>query len=70
MKNFKRITQFLLISALFSFGYAQEAEEEPAPTFAVAGSVDTYYRSTTTAPHSSFANLPGFAMGMANVIMS
>ena len=70
MKNFKRITQFLLISALFSFGYAQEAEEEPAPTFAVAGSVDTYYRSTTTAPHSSFGNLPGFAMGMANVIMS
>tara|TARA_Y100000816_G_C26082330_1_gene570617 strand:+ start:426 stop:1481 length:1056 start_codon:yes stop_codon:yes gene_type:complete len=70
MKNFKRITQFLLISALFSFGYAQEAEEEPAPTFAVAGSVDTYYRSTTTAPNSSFANLPGFAMGMTNIIMS
>ena len=70
MKNFKRITQFLLISALFSFGYAQEAEEEPAPTFAVAGSVDTYYRSTTSAPNSSFANLPGFAMGMTNIIMS
>ena len=45
MKNFIRITQILLVSALFSFGYAQEAEEEPAPTFAVAGSVDTYYRS-------------------------
>ncbi len=70
MKNLKRITQFLLISALFSFGYAQEAEEEPAPTFAVAGSVDTYYRSTTSAPNSSFANLPGFAMGMTNIIMS
>ena len=70
MKNFIRITQILLVSALFSLGYAQEAEEEPAPTFAVAGSVDTYYRSSTSAPNSSFAQYPGFSMGMANVIIS
>ena len=48
----------------------EEAEEAPAPTFAVAGSVDTYFRSTQYAPGSSFAQLPGFAMGMANIIMS
>ena len=48
----------------------EEAEEAPAPTFAVAGSVDTYFRSTQWAPGTSFANLPGFAMGMANIIMS
>ena len=48
----------------------EEVEEAPAPTFAVAGSIDTYFRSTQYAPGSSFANLPGFAMGMANIIMS
>ena len=48
--------------------YAQE--EEPAPTFSVAGSVDTYFRSSEAAPGTSFANLPGFSMGMANIIMS
>ena len=70
MKNFKRITQFLLASALLSFGYAQETEEEPAPTFAVTGSVDTYLRTTPYGPNTSFANKPGFAMGMANVVIS
>ena len=48
----------------------EEVEEAPAPTFSVAGSIDTYFRSTQYAPGSSFAQLPGFAMGMANIIMS
>ena len=48
----------------------EEVEEAPAPTFAVAGSIDTYFRSTQYAPGTSFAQLPGFAMGMANIIMS
>jgi hypothetical protein len=39
-------------------------------TFSVSGSVDTYYRSSDFAPNTSFANLPGFALGMANVVLS
>ena len=49
---------------------AQEEESAPEPTFGVSGSIDTYYRSSEFAPAHLFANLPGFAMGMANIIMS
>ena len=49
---------------------AQEEEAAPEPTFGVSGSIDTYYRSSEYAPGTSFANLPGFALGMANIIMS
>lgn len=60
---------FIAIVALLTVStYAQE--EEPAPTFSVAGSIDTYFRSSEAAPGTSFANLPGFSMGMANIIMS
>ena len=51
--------------------YAQEAEETTEEsTFSVSGSIDTYYRSNREAPETSFANLPGFALGMANIILS
>lgn len=55
------------------------AQEEPeAPSFTLSGSIDAYYRANFTAPNdenaiapgSSFANLPGFALGMANVVAS
>lgn len=55
------------------------AQEEPeAPSFTISGSIDAYYRANFTAPNdenaiapgSSFANLPGFALGMANVVAS
>lgn len=49
---------------------AQEEESAPEPTFGVSGSIDTYYRSNEFTPGTSFANLNGFAMGMANIIMS
>lgn len=49
---------------------AQEDESAPEPTFGVSGSIDTYYRSNEFTPGTSFANLNGFAMGMANIIMS
>lgn len=39
-------------------------------TFSVSGSVDTYYRSSEYSPGTSFANGNGFALGMANVILS
>ena len=69
----KLLNKSILIAAValltVSTTYAQE-EEEPAPTFSVAGTVDTYFRSSEYAPGTSFGNLNGFALGMANVIMS
>ena len=75
MKLFKSI----LFSALLFSGSIAMAQEETAtveaaveeePTFSIAGSIDTYYRSSEYAPGTSFGNLPGFALGMANVILS
>ncbi|SDE04659.1 Putative beta-barrel porin-2, OmpL-like. bbp2 [Pricia antarctica] len=60
--------------------FAQE-EEDTEPKFTISGSIDAYYRANlngdnsapdgvpNAAPGSSFANLPGFALGMANVIL-
>ena len=75
MKLFKST---LIASAFFtvSLAFAQEetaATEETVveePTFNISGSIDTYYRSSEYAPGTSFGNLPGFALGMANVILS
>ena len=73
MKNLKKISQVLLISTVFSYVFAQDGDEE-APTFSVTGSVDTYLRYNLsndfdTKPGTSFANLPGFSLGMANIIL-
>ncbi len=78
MKNIK----LLLILALalmtsINISIAQETTEEEAATFSFSGSVDTYFRQNITAPNkpvdgaapgSSFANTPGFALGMVNLI--
>ncbi len=57
--------------------FAQEEEAAAEKKFSISGTVDAYYRanlnsansgSNYSAPGSSFANLPGFALGMANVI--
>ncbi len=69
MKNLKFITYFVSFITCFSLS-AQEEETEEKPTFSVSGSIDTYFRSADYAPGTSFANLPGFALGMANVILS
>ena len=77
----KIIFTMAMFSALFSF--AQE-EETPAKSFSISGSVDAYYRANINsfnrdysdkgyyapAPGSSFANDPGFALGMANVVLN
>ena len=72
-----KMTFALLMSAFVMFG--QETEEETTKKkFSFSGSIDAYYRTNFTAPNdenaiapgSSFANLPGFALGMANVIAS
>ena len=73
MKIFK--TTFLTLALLAgTISYAQEetATEEAAEeaSFAISGSIDTYFRSSEYAPGTSFGNLPGFALGMANVVVS
>lgn len=57
---------------------AQEEEAAAEKKFTLSGTVDAYYRANLTAPNdedaiapgSSFANLPGFSLGMANLIAS
>lgn len=66
----KKIIFTLLLASSF-LANAQEKEEK---TFTLSGSVDTYFRGNIsggnydTAPGSSFANQPGFALGMINLI--
>ena len=54
---------------------AQDTDDsEPDPTFNFSGTIDTYFRASFTedpvAPGTSFANLNGFSLGMANFIVS
>jgi hypothetical protein len=71
-KNIFLLTMLLIGTALFA-----QDEETEEKKFTISGSVDAYYRANLnsansganySAPGSSFANLPGFALGMANVI--
>ena len=76
----KKINSIIALSALFlalspAVINAQEEEDTtPESTFSLSGTVDTYFRSSFTedpvAPGTSFANLNGFALGMANFIIS
>ena len=67
----KKIIFTFLLAASF-VGTAQEKEEK---TFSLSGTVDTYFRGNIsggnydTAPGSSFANQPGFALGMINLVL-
>ncbi|GAB3013811.1 porin [uncultured Cyclobacterium sp.] len=71
---------FTILTVLFlipvTFILAQEEQEMPSK-FSLSGSVDAYFRSNLNAPNkgdaaqapaTSFANLPGFSLGMANII--
>lgn len=72
--NFGKILAIAIISMVTFSASAQE--EETTPKFSFSGTVDAYYRANITAPNdeewiapgSSFAQLPGFSLGMANVI--
>ena len=76
----KKINSIIALSALFlalspAVINAQEEEDTThESTFSLSGTVDTYFRSSFTedpvAPGTSFANLNGFALGMANFIVS
>src|SRR5690606_587180 len=69
MKKIITLSMLFIATAMF-------AQEEEAPKVTFSGSIDAYYRANISAPNdenaiapgSSFANLPGFALGMANVI--
>lgn len=75
--------QLLLLALVCSmpFSYAQEVliieKESETSQLTFSGSVDAYFRSNFNgpnkgdnlqAPATSFANLPGFSLGMANII--
>ena len=77
MKNLKHLLILSLAVTLFNTSgvVAQETEEtEAAPSFNFSGTVDTYFRTSFSedpvAPGTSFADLNGFALGMANFIVS
>ena len=75
MKLFKTTliaTAFFTVSSAFAQEETTAIEETVVeePTFNISGSIDTYYRSSEYAPGTSFGNLPGFALGMANIILS
>lgn len=72
----KPIALFYFLSVFF---YTLNAQDAPAPEvdpgLSISGTVDAYYRvnfnaDDVEAPGSSFANLPGFSLGMVNLIAS
>jgi hypothetical protein len=82
-KIFTKTSKSLLLALMLTFGaflvQAQEEEEASTP-LSISGSIDTYYRANlnstndgdnggTIAPGTSFANLPGFSLGMANIVL-
>ena len=69
---------FTLTLLLLSIAISAQEETEEKKSFKFSGSIDAYYRANLTAPNdenaiapgSSFANLPGFSLGMANLVAS
>lgn len=65
----------LILSLLFVSSLVINAQDEEKK-FTLSGSIDTYFRgnlnaandATKVAPGSSFANAPGFSLGMINII--
>ena len=77
MKNLKHllILVFSITLVNTSIVNAQDKDtSEDTPSFNFSGTVDTYFRASFSedpvAPGTSFANLNGFALGMANFIVS
>ena len=78
----KNLFMFAMLFSVF-ITYAQDTiqteDETPKKKFTIDGSVDAYFRQNIGAPNggeydqspnTSFANQNGFAIGMANVILS
>ena len=71
----KSIYTFLAILTSMNILLAQtDTTSVTKPAFTFSGSVDAYYRLSLVedfqaAPGTSFANLPGFSLGMANLVV-
>lgn len=79
MKSRYLLTILLIFSLSFQL-YSQDAEmEKETSLLSISGSIDAYFRTNMNAknsgdfyqaPASSFGNLPGFSLGMINLITS
>mgnify|MGYP000043946622 FL=1 len=64
----------IIFTLVLVSSFLTNAQEKETKTFTLSGSIDTYFRGNIsggnfdTAPGSSFANNPGFALGMINLI--
>lgn len=64
----------IIFTLLLVSSFLINAQEEEKKSFTLSGSVDAYFRGNISggnfdsAPGSSFANQPGFALGMINLI--
>jgi len=76
MKKFSLLLLSMILF-LFQVALAQEETAEEKGSLTLSGSLDDYFRTNFNgsnkgenfqAPATSFANLPGFSLGMANVI--
>lgn len=81
MNTLKNITSIktIVLAMLFAVPFVAVAQEEmEEPSFSISGTADVYFRQNLNldnnaggapvAPVSSFANLGGFSLGMANII--
>ena len=77
--NLKLLRTIVAMVAI-TITFFASAQDEEGPNFSISGSVDAYYRTNlngsndpneglTLAPGTSFANNPGFSLGMANLVM-
>ena len=78
MKN-RNILSIMALFLSFSIAFAQEeVEETESSAVTVSGSVDAYFRTNLGAPNklpgdapgTSFANRPGFSLGMVNLVLA
>ncbi len=65
----------VIIVLLISYQSTFAQEEADSSALQISGSIDAYFRVNLNAdfdqaPGTSFANLPGFSLGMANIILS
>lgn len=64
----------IIFTLVLVSSFLTNAQEKETKTFTLSGSIDTYFRGNIsggnfdTGPGSSFANNPGFALGMINLI--
>jgi len=79
MKNLLTFAMLFSVFITFAQDSIQSADEAPKKKFSFSGSVDAYYKTNIGAPNggefsqtpnTSFANGNGFAIGMANAIIS